>query len=103
ICVKGAFVFKGYYKEAEKTKETIDDEGYVLTGDVGEWLPNGQLKIIDRVKHIFKLSQGEYVAPECVENEYIRTEGVAQIFVHGESLQDCCVAIVVPDEEWSLG
>lgn len=48
---------------------------------------NGQLKIIDRVKHIFKLSQGEYVAPECVENEYIRTEGVAQIFVHGESLQ----------------
>lgn len=48
---------------------------------------NGTLKIIDRKKHIFKLSQGEYIAPEKVENIYVRSQYVAQVFVHGESLK----------------
>lgn len=47
----------------------------------------GTLKIIDRKKHIFKLAQGEYIAPEKIENIYIRSEPVAQIFVHGNSLK----------------
>lgn len=48
---------------------------------------NGTLKIVDRKKHIFKLAQGEYIAPEKIENIYARSEPVAQVFVHGESLQ----------------
>lgn len=48
---------------------------------------NGTLKIVDRKKHIFKLAQGEYIAPEKIENIYIRSEPVAQAFVHGDSLQ----------------
>ena len=48
---------------------------------------NGTLKIIDRKKHIFKLAQGEYIAPEKIENIYVRSEPVAQVFVYGESLQ----------------
>lgn len=55
---------------------------------------NGTLKIIDRKKHIFKLAQGEYIAPEKIENVYVRSDAVAQVFVHGESLQVggvCCV------------
>lgn len=48
---------------------------------------NGTLKIIDRKKNIFKLAQGEYIAPEKIENIYTRSEPVAQIFIHGESLQ----------------
>ena len=48
---------------------------------------NGTLKIVDRKKHIFKLAQGEYIAPEKIENVYLRSEAVAQVFVHGDSLQ----------------
>lgn len=88
ICVKGKNVFVGYYKDPEKTTETIDDQGWHHTGDVGMWLPNGSLKIIDRRKHIFKLSQGEYIVPEKIENIYMsRCKYVHQCFVYGESLK----------------
>lgn len=58
---------------------------------------NGTLKIIDRKKHIFKLSQGEYIVPEKIENIYIRSQYVEQVFVFGESLKSCVVGVVVPD------
>lgn len=87
ICVKGANVFLGYFEDPEKTNEAIDKDGWLHTGDVGEWRPNGTLKIIDRRKHIFKLSQGEYIVPEKIENIYIRSSFIEQIFVHGESLK----------------
>ncbi|XP_057321324.1 long-chain-fatty-acid--CoA ligase 5 isoform X2 [Microplitis mediator] len=97
VCVKGTNVFYGYYKNPEKTAEVIDEQGWHHTGDIGMWLPNGCLKIIDRKKHIFKLSQGEYIVPEKIENIYIRSQYVHQVFVHGESLKSCVVGIVVPD------
>uniref|UniRef100_A0A8C6UR35 Long-chain-fatty-acid--CoA ligase n=1 Tax=Neogobius melanostomus TaxID=47308 RepID=A0A8C6UR35_9GOBI len=100
ICVKGANVFKGYLKDPEKTKETIDDDGWVHTGDIGKWLPNGTLKIVDRKKHIFKLAQGEYIAPEKIENVYVRSDALAQVLFHGDSLQACLVAVVVPDQDF---
>lgn len=50
-------------------------------------LQNGTLKIVDRKKHIFKLAQGEYIAPEKIENVYTRSDAVAQVYVHGDSLQ----------------
>ncbi|XP_042737583.1 long-chain-fatty-acid--CoA ligase 6 isoform X1 [Lagopus leucura] len=99
ICVKGPNVFKGYLKDEERTSEALDQEGWLHTGDIGKWLPNGTLKIIDRKKHIFKLAQGEYIAPEKIENIYIRSDPVAQIYVHGDSLQAFLVGIVVPDAE----
>ncbi|XP_047408527.1 long-chain-fatty-acid--CoA ligase 5 isoform X2 [Sciurus carolinensis] len=87
VCIKGTNVFQGYLKDPEKTQETLDKDGWLHTGDIGRWLPNGTLKIIDRKKNIFKLAQGEYIAPEKIENIYIRSRPVLQIFVHGESLR----------------
>ncbi|XP_014251042.1 long-chain-fatty-acid--CoA ligase 5 isoform X2 [Cimex lectularius] len=106
VCVKGTNVFQGYFKDQDHTSKTIDALGWHHTGDIGQWQPNGTLKIIDRKKHIFKLSQGEYIVPEKIENIYIRSQYVYQVFVHGESLKSCVIAIVVPNvdvvKSWAL-
>src|ERR1700722_14144406 len=90
----------GYYGDEAKTRETIDEGGWLHTGDVGEWTSNGTLRIIDRSKHIFKLNQGEYIAPERLEDVYMRSRLIGQVFVDGISTESTVVAIVVPDEEY---
>ena len=68
-----------------------------MPGDIGQWQPNGSLKIIDRKKHIFKLSQGEYVVPEVIEHIYLRSPYVAQAFVHGDALKVAFSAAFLPE------
>jgi long-chain acyl-CoA synthetase len=90
----------GYYDDEVKTREALDEQGWLHTGDVGEWTSNGALRIIDRTKHIFKLNQGKYIAPERLEDVYIRSRWVAQIFVDGISTEASVVAIAIPDEDY---
>jgi len=99
ILVRGPSVFIGYYKDEEKTKETVDDQGWLHSGDIGLWTMEGALQIIDRKKNIFKLAQGEYVAAEKIENIMNQSLFIGQNFVYGDSFQSALVAIIVPDEE----
>lgn len=84
--MRGPSIFKGYYNDLERTKEVLDDDGWLHTNDIGEIQQNGSLKIIDRKKNYFKLSQGEFIAPEKVESIYSRAEGISDVFVFGDSL-----------------
>eukprot|EP01084_Bolivina_argentea_P254709 428269_1 len=100
VCFRGPTCFHSYYKMAEKTAETIDSNGWVYSGDIGIWLPGGQLQLVDRKSNMFKLAQGEFVTPERIENVYTNCELVTQSFVYGHPLKHFLVAIVVPDYEF---
>lgn len=63
---------------------------------------DNSLRLIDRKGNLFKLSQGEYVAPETIENVYSRAKGVAEAFVYGEALRSYLVALFVIDLEYVL-
>ncbi|RYR70079.1 hypothetical protein Ahy_A03g016594 isoform B [Arachis hypogaea] len=105
ICLRGTTLFSGYHKREDLTEEVMVD-GWFHTGDIGEWQPNGAMKIIDRKKNIFKLSQGEYVSVENIENKYLRCPLITSIWVYGNSFESFLVAVVVPDrkalEDWAV-
>ncbi|XP_057869570.1 long chain acyl-CoA synthetase 4 [Cryptomeria japonica] len=98
VCIRGKTLFSGYYKRDDLTNEVLVD-GWFHTGDVGEWQPDGALKIIDRKKNIFKLSQGEYIAVENLENVYGLCSLIDSIWVYGNSFESYLVAIVTPNQQ----
>jgi len=98
LCARGSGCFRRYYKDPENTAKTVDEEGWIHTGDVAEVDSKGRFKIIDRVKNIMKLAQGEYVALEKIENLYSAAPIVEQVYVHGDPLQDYLLAVIVPEQ-----
>lgn len=95
ILFKGPCLMKGYYKDKERTDEAIDEDGWFHTGDMGE-LNNNILTITGRKKELFKLSTGEYVAPQIVENIMKETPFIEQLMVVGEN-ERFCSAIISPN------
>ncbi|CAD5178226.1 unnamed protein product [Musa acuminata subsp. malaccensis] len=98
VCIRGSTLFSGYYKREDLTKEVMID-GWFHTGDIGEWQPDGSLKIIDRKKNIFKLSQGEYVAVENLESIYGLVPTIDSIWIYGNSFESFLVAVVNPNQQ----
>jgi len=91
----------GYYEMPEKTKEDFvveeDGERWFRTGDAARRNIDGSFSIIGRVKDIFKLDGGEYIAPERLESIYAQSKFVSNVFIWGDSYKSFIVAIVVPE------
>lgn len=103
ILFKGPNVMMGYYNLPELTKEAIDADGWLHTGDIGKLEEGRYLKITDRKKEIFKTSGGKYVAPQVIENKIKESVYVEQLIVVGEG-QKFPAALIVPEfvalKEW---
>ncbi|CAG9539002.1 unnamed protein product [Cercopithifilaria johnstoni] len=99
VCFRGAGLMDGYFDDPELTSKTVDQEGWLHTGDIGMWLPNGSLRIIDRKNTLFKLAQADFVSPEQIENVYLQHPLVKQIFVYGSTMHAYLIAIAVVDVE----
>lgn len=92
ILVKGPNVMMGYYNKPDLTKEVMTEDGYFKTGDIGEF-HDGNLKITDRKKEIFKTSGGKYIAPQNMELDMKQSRFIEQIMVIGESEKMPCAFI----------
>ncbi|KAL2066568.1 hypothetical protein VTL71DRAFT_2639 [Oculimacula yallundae] len=94
LLLRGNTRFREYYRNEEETAKAIIEDGWFRTGDIAEIDSMGRVKIIDRVKNVLKLAQGEYVSPERIENVYLaNTNILAQAFVHGDSTQAFMVSV----------
>lgn len=97
MCLRGPAVTAGYYKDPETTARVLDEDGFMHTGDIVIEEKPGKVRIIDRLKNMFKLSQGEYVSGEAVEAAIAKSSVVANVFVHGVSTQPYPFAVIVPE------
>eukprot|EP00057_Strongylocentrotus_purpuratus_P010653 XP_011665127.1 PREDICTED: long-chain-fatty-acid--CoA ligase 4 [Strongylocentrotus purpuratus] len=99
VIVGGQNIAMGYYQMDQLTKEVfIQDNGirYFCTGDIGEFLPDGSLKIIDRKKDLVKLQTGEYISLATIENFLKKSPFIDNICVYADPLYDYCLALIVP-------
>ncbi|MCX6271268.1 MAG: long-chain fatty acid--CoA ligase [Bacteroidetes bacterium] len=99
VLCKGPNVMLGYYKDTGMTREIIDEEGWLHTGDVGIIEPNGHLRISGRKKEIFKTSNGKYIAPQVVENKMKESPFIDNIMVVGEN-RKFAAALIAPNFEY---
>lgn len=96
IWIRGPSITVGYYKQDDLTKEAITEDGWFKTGDIGEWTERGTLTIIDRLKNLVKLSNGEYIALEKLESCYKSSTMVENLCVYADPLYPKPVALLVP-------
>lgn len=97
ILAKGKNIMMGYYKNPTATDEVLKD-GWLHTGDIGEWVDGRFLKIIDRKKEMFKTSGGKYVVPQQIESKLTESDYILQSLVIGE-LRKFPSALIIPNFE----
>jgi len=98
VLIKSPAQFSGYYKQPELTRASLTEDGFFRTGDLGERLPNGMLKITGRAKELFKTAKGKYVAPAPIENLLLSEPMVELAMVSGVG-QPSAYALVVLAED----
>jgi long-chain acyl-CoA synthetase len=98
IIAGGQMLCSGYLYDDEQTAKLFVDESrtWVRTGDIGKWDENNYLKIVDRIRSVFKLAQGEYVAAEMVTQAYDGVPTIEQLYVYGDSGRVCLIAVIIP-------
>lgn len=96
IICRGYNVMLGYYKSPELTKETIDEDGWLHTGDLGHIDEGGRLYITGRLKNLFKTSMGKYINPQIIEEKFCESDFFENVVVFGEG-QKFAAAIIHPD------
>ena len=92
--LRGASITKGYYKKAEATAAAIDAEGWFHTGDAG-YFKNGQLFLTERIKDLFKTSNGKYIAPQALETKLVIDRYIDQIAIIADQ-RKFVSALIVP-------
>ncbi|CAN5251872.1 long-chain fatty acid--CoA ligase [soil metagenome] len=95
VLCKSPYLFDGYYKMPELTAESFDAEGYFRTGDKGAMVDGKYLRITGRIKDIFKISTGRYIAPDYVEKQINNSVYIEQSLVVGNN-KDYVAALIVP-------
>ena len=99
VLIKGPGVMEGYHNLPEQTAETLTEDGWLRTGDIGELDADGYLRITDRKKDLFKTSGGKYIAPSAIESQFKAICPYAsQFLVHG-SERNFCVALITLDPD----
>jgi long-chain acyl-CoA synthetase len=97
--------FKGYWNKPEATAETMTGDGWLMTGDVGEWVDGTHVKIIDRIKHIIITSGGKNVSPSEIENALKTSPYVKEAMVVGDRKKYLTALIGIEYEtvgDWAL-
>ncbi len=97
ILVRGNCVMKGYWRKSEETKQVIDEEGWFHTGDIGRFY-KGNLQITDRIKNMLVNAYGKNIYPTPVENTYLKSQKIEQLFLIGDK-REYLSAIIVPSKE----
>lgn len=96
ILVKGPTVTSGYYKNPDANSEAFTDDGWFRTGDAGYFTENGSLVLTERVKDLFKTSNGKYIAPQLLESRLAENKFIDEVAVIGD-MRKFVTALVVPN------
>jgi long-chain acyl-CoA synthetase len=96
ILARGPNIMRGYWNNLEATKEVIDRDGWLHTGDIGMFDAEGFLHITDRKKHLFVSSGGKNIAPQPIENMFLSSKYIEQLMLVGDRRM-YLTALIVPD------